>query len=281
MRGWVFQEKLLAPRALLFARSEISWRCLCERSYEISPSCKANDLNLPTFESSYDDIVDRLRFDLYSKTSCLRSIFQGWYEMVEAYSDRQLICRSDVIPAISGIVSSIIDPYDCSFIAGLWIDDMARGFVWQVEKYYPPDCKPYDDRPWTTIKLFDGCPLRNVTLGRYAFGLWVLGARLIVPQNDNGGSHGEQNLVLKIRAHVKKAVIRESIGLVGPRDKTRLIPLIGDDDIYSSHCIGIVPAMEGSNVFIRVGYFHIENHNKFFEDIESLRDKDMNDIKLV
>jgi hypothetical protein len=104
MRGWVFQEKLLAPRALLFARSEISWKCLCERSYEISPSCKANDLNLPTFESSYDDIVDRLRFDLYSKTSCLRSIFQGCYEMVEAYSERQLTYRSDVVPAISGIV---------------------------------------------------------------------------------------------------------------------------------------------------------------------------------
>jgi hypothetical protein len=85
------------------------------------------------------------------------------------------------------------------------------------------------------------------------------------------GSHGEQNLVLKIRAHVKKAVIRESISLVDPRDKTRLIPLIGsfhrdawenlpeeanilcvlcavyigDDDIYSNHCMGNIPAGNG------------------------------------
>ena len=274
-RGWVLQEQVLSPRSLLISRYEISWRCLCERSFEIDPGCNTwTDLDVDNFKVDHNDCGQQLRSSLYSTTPRLDSTLLGWYNMVEAYSEMQLTKRSDIIPAISGIAALVSEQHGLTFVAGLWKEDMARGLLWRVDGYFT---EPDEDVAWTTIELFDGHPLpETVSKGgidtqqsktKILFPSWswlwkvhrkgikydplyqfsemnesidlkVLDARLFSLKN-NTNPHTQQTLALRIRAHTREAIVHGFSGLVDSRDDTQDTAPIGS---FQRDLWGALPA---------------------------------------
>ncbi|KAF2810918.1 HET-domain-containing protein [Mytilinidion resinicola] len=148
-RGWVLQEEVLASRGLIFGERELAWRCLCGFSTESRPNYKHRvdrwqDLGHNQYDkwrsySSGLDGFDTLRMWLYEKdpvpdrTPWQRdNQFDHWYTLVKEYSRRSLTYSSDVLPALSGLANALAKKHGCTYVAGLWKEDLQIGLIWYV-----------------------------------------------------------------------------------------------------------------------------------------------------
>ncbi|KAE9983937.1 hypothetical protein EG327_005301 [Venturia inaequalis] len=131
-RAWVFQERLLAPRTLHFAGSEILFECAkglsCEcghamDSYWMSIGDGGRRMNMEGME---DGAVMKRR-----APESLR-----WTQYVVAYSYLNLTFASDRLPAISGLARDYVsrrpNQHPGQYLAGLWRNDIYDQLVWFV-----------------------------------------------------------------------------------------------------------------------------------------------------
>lgn len=148
-RGWVLQEEVLAVRGLIFGSYELAWRCLCSNATESHPNCKGKvntlrELGRKQYDQwrSYSGGVDG--FDLLrmwimksdpvpDRTPWQRdNHFDHWYNMVSNFSRRELTYPSDVLPALSGLASAMVNMHHCTYLAGLWEEDLSVGLAWYI-----------------------------------------------------------------------------------------------------------------------------------------------------
>jgi hypothetical protein len=119
-RGWVLQERLLSPRTLCFGKDELTWECLEAAACQCGQSHSTSTLKIEFHAGSEE---------------CPRSkeaLFDGWYRVVERYSNLQLSKEEDVLPAISGISKRFRKLMGSQYIAGLWRDRILHGLCWYV-----------------------------------------------------------------------------------------------------------------------------------------------------
>ncbi|PVH67871.1 HET-domain-containing protein [Cadophora sp. DSE1049] len=90
-RAWVLQEQLLAPRALLFGKTQVHWQCRTHTACETFP------LGLP--ESREGQAL------LKTSVSESPGFWLSWKTIVEAYSRRSLTFSTDKLAAIAGVAS--------------------------------------------------------------------------------------------------------------------------------------------------------------------------------
>jgi hypothetical protein len=135
-RGWMLQERLLAPRTLHFTTEQIFWEC--------GVNFKAQD----GLESSYwyRDSFDftevhhrtgpRLARELANVDGASSSfqIILRWYNEVIAanYSKRLLSFPNDKLPAVSGLARLVGRSIQSRYIAGLWEYALGFGLCWRV-----------------------------------------------------------------------------------------------------------------------------------------------------
>jgi hypothetical protein len=155
-RGWVLQERLMAPRVLHFCRDQIAWECSEFDAAEGLPQ------DMPNFQLTSDGIVEESRLKgLNPKKhgSRLRRIrLQGyddpdphldskiyalelWKRIVEVYSRTQITNSGDKLIALSGMarmmarkIGSPEKPEE--YIAGLWKTYLASQLLWKVEPVF-------------------------------------------------------------------------------------------------------------------------------------------------
>jgi len=157
-RGWVFQERLLAPRVLHFCRNQLAWECSDFSTTESQPN-----LNLPLKihregvyqEGHFKHLTSgvghvfreaRLRGmpdpdehvkDLY--------IYELWKRVVESYSRTRLTKFRDKLIALAGIAKLFRDNLFTAeskpnYIAGLWDMHVESQLIWYVNDVYKGDC---------------------------------------------------------------------------------------------------------------------------------------------
>lgn len=104
-RGWVFQERILAPRMLGFSAEYAFWRCKMKQ---------ASERNFVGF------IPDTYVFKLKIIGQKRKEKIKWWHDTLELYSSMLLTKASDKLVAISGI-AKILHSLDSSnkYIAGL------------------------------------------------------------------------------------------------------------------------------------------------------------------
>lgn len=145
-RGWVLQEEILSVRGLYFGSQQLQWQCLCDDLSEENPGPRnqlrsSQSLGIAHMAVSWasSDRMEEarlqrsLRADASKSGSQQRwSHFEEWYSTVERYNDRLLTFNSDVLMALSGITSMISSTYTCTYLAGLWKEDLQVGLCWFV-----------------------------------------------------------------------------------------------------------------------------------------------------
>ncbi|KAE9380121.1 HET-domain-containing protein [Stipitochalara longipes BDJ] len=123
-RGWVFQERLLAPRVLHFAEKQIFWECFtdqkCEGSEQGEVISHTHLKNLDLFFSMTDRV---------SKTDA--AIL--WNRLVEAYSHCVLTKAGDKLVALSGLANLFQGITKDQYLAGIWRSHAIAGLNWHVE----------------------------------------------------------------------------------------------------------------------------------------------------
>ncbi|KAK8104633.1 uncharacterized protein PG998_011666 [Apiospora kogelbergensis] len=164
-RGWVIQEKVLAPRTLSFGDRGVFWECRQGLACEYLQD---------GFESGRDS---HLVFGSEYWTE------QFWGEMVSSYSAASLTVPSDKLPALSGMARAVFNVTGDEYLAGLWRRNIEMHLCWHKFGFPStrkrPECGSQDwiapSWSWASIDKRVNCPnyqdgphLDGSRLDRYA-----------------------------------------------------------------------------------------------------------------
>lgn len=122
-RAWVFQERHLAPRTLHFHPTEMIMEC------KSGLFCECTGLNKVATSMKNS-------LDVNSSENTGSADFDDWFRVVERYSGLRLTRESDRLVALIGVATAFQSFLKCGYMAGLWQDDLARGLLWDVRRYY-------------------------------------------------------------------------------------------------------------------------------------------------
>lgn len=167
-RGWVVQERLLAPRVLHFCRGRIAWECAEFDEIE------GHYPNIPNYQLVGDKIYEGVpikglepgkhglklrRNRLHGnedplKDSPMVHSLELWARIVEMYSRTDLTQKKDKLIALSGIAHSMATIIETSrkvkYVAGLWdVDEyIVSQLLWHVE----PVCRGDTESGGSTLE---------------------------------------------------------------------------------------------------------------------------------
>ncbi|KAI5777429.1 heterokaryon incompatibility protein-domain-containing protein [Geopyxis carbonaria] len=128
-RAWVFQERSLAPRTLIYGPQGIVWDC-CEvytSERDATPMWRKAPTDTP--------MIHTIKRSL-GRMSNIGDVHEKWLQVVDSYGQRALSFGSDKLPALSGLASTferILQPGNDRYVAGLWWNDLRRGLLWSSE----------------------------------------------------------------------------------------------------------------------------------------------------
>lgn len=120
-RGWVYQERILAPRYLHFLERELAWECRSGASCECHCQC-----DLMTMGRKKSEVASVLASSDGSKLA-----FE-WRQMIVMYSNLKLTFENDRLPAIAGIAKLFQEARSSTCHAGIWNDSAEEDLSWQV-----------------------------------------------------------------------------------------------------------------------------------------------------
>ena len=159
-RGWVIQERYLAPRLLHFAKGQLFWECRRLSACELFPAGLPSSLQyrgLPFKLQDYSGVgaVDR--------ASRLR-ITKSWWVIVENYSAAELSNPEDKFAAIAGLASRFAQILNDEYLAGLWRSSLVSDLLW-VSTGAARETKTHRVPTWSWASLdggdIHGFPLLN------------------------------------------------------------------------------------------------------------------------
>jgi hypothetical protein len=140
-RGWVEQERILAPRILHFTSNQIYFDCYQTMSNEIWPQ------GHPTWQRLWDIRPWTILQDLaLHKAKVLQANdltphmkwavedpLASWYRMAYNYARTEFTISTDKLVAISGLARGLL-PYiratPSDYLAGVWVQSLPYGLLW-------------------------------------------------------------------------------------------------------------------------------------------------------
>jgi hypothetical protein len=137
-RGWVYQERVLAPRIIHFGRDQLFWECREQRLCEQYPHGLFRTISNHSgvnFKQSMDFERINLEWahqDLYPDSLNRNdACFRIWATVVEEYSLTSLTNSTDKLIAISGIAKSFADVTGQTYVAGMWRENLEHALLWR------------------------------------------------------------------------------------------------------------------------------------------------------
>ncbi|QDS67590.1 hypothetical protein FKW77_003719 [Venturia effusa] len=208
-RGWVVQERFLAPRTLHFGSSQISFECFEKFSTE-----DGYEPTFPTFNITELATRDKTDSSVTKKHSYRGS--ERWRFTLGLYSDKALSLESDKLPALSGLARSFQERLGDTYVAGLWRNNIVEGMCWQ--SFGPPHSRPtvYRAPSWSWASI-DGM-IATTSLGRWEDLVDVVDVQVqIRGENPYGEVSGGS---IELRAPLERISIRRhSRERLGPDDE--------------------------------------------------------------
>ncbi|PQE29977.1 heterokaryon incompatibility protein [Rutstroemia sp. NJR-2017a WRK4] len=135
-RAWVFQERVLSPRVLHFAKSRIFFECrettFCQGYPDGLPDLKV--FRLLSLEEKADFEYRNSNDNDVSKTG----VFLTWQKSVFAYSKCDITNEEDRFVAIAGVARRLQPILGCRYLAGLWEYQLIKQLAWCKNIPWPP-----------------------------------------------------------------------------------------------------------------------------------------------
>lgn len=156
-RGWVVQERELAPRTLHFCHDILLWECKTSKAsseipwFEMKTEDTQPDLlfNSPAEAETCDESSDTPFYKALdiSPTSKALGMRHYWFSIVESYSRKQLYKESDRLPALDGLAQASSHPLKGRYVAGMWSSEMPSALLWQIDFEARKHAECCDDAP--------------------------------------------------------------------------------------------------------------------------------------
>jgi hypothetical protein len=128
-RGWVFQEGMLAPRVLHFARHQVYWSCVSLLAAEVLP------YGNPDLVSAFGNDTQTWHLGIPLDETSAVTHQRTWAMLVTNYSRTSLTLPQDKLVAMSAIsrrVCTLRNFRPGDYLAGLWRQDLPWQLLWFV-----------------------------------------------------------------------------------------------------------------------------------------------------
>lgn len=153
LRGWCFQERLMAKRILHFKRYEVvlecnaGFRCECSGMKTMSRKSVKSLVSLMMQDSlsrSEMTQAEKLRDLIFSETGRMSQstkervatsadvrLMQIWEMLVEIYTRTSFTHQDDVLPALGSLaqIFQAVRPH-WTYVGGLWLEQFRRSLMW-------------------------------------------------------------------------------------------------------------------------------------------------------
>ncbi|KAF2799805.1 HET-domain-containing protein [Melanomma pulvis-pyrius CBS 109.77] len=136
-RGWVFQERLLSPRILHFAHSQMFWDCCTISATETIPSGLPHSLDkLASTDRHWRGRIQKISYPQKTPTVGVYddSIERFWMSSVLNYTNCDLTNQVDKTFAIWSIAKIVRDVLDEEYGGGLWEYGLEEQLAWQIKE---------------------------------------------------------------------------------------------------------------------------------------------------
>lgn len=134
-RAWCYQERILSPRIVHFARDQLYWECDELIASEALPHDEKSTITRPrSMDSNLKQSFALIRVpDLFPALAF--NPYRIWYTIVEQYTEGELTHESDRLIAISGNAKQLhaaLSRKDSSYLADIFSPDIMRGLSWEL-----------------------------------------------------------------------------------------------------------------------------------------------------
>ena len=135
-RGWVFQERLLAPRLLHFGAEQVFWEChemdACEMYPQGLPQVLRQD-HLKRFKAlNQGSNITFQAENPSAKQVSIHDDYNIWHNLVKQYTKCNLTMDEDKLVAISGIAKIFQSKLRDEYLAGLWRRILLDELLWMA-----------------------------------------------------------------------------------------------------------------------------------------------------
>ncbi len=162
-RGWVCQERWLAPRQISFQSNQVFWECTMLKACEAFPSWEAKADQVGNFPTRLQPFQRWNRGLVHSHAHTVNrgdTFSFSWQAMVESYTTCTLTEEQDKLIAIQGLVNIYKSFRDDDYLAGLWRQQLLSGLIWTTrnglqangEPTYRPDAYRAPSWSWASVE---------------------------------------------------------------------------------------------------------------------------------
>lgn len=130
-RGWVFQERLMSKRKLIFGEDQTYWECNGVVLSESGPQERGKIESQDRLKYAALRVFSDSRYKVPRSNGKI-SPTHLWADVVERYSPCALTYEADRLPALSGLARTFAQRFGSSYAAGLWQDQMPESLLWRV-----------------------------------------------------------------------------------------------------------------------------------------------------
>jgi hypothetical protein len=216
-RAWALQERLLSPRLLFYSDGETFWECLVHTAREGNHRIVPHKPTAYRYES-YECPQVRIQLvrPLDDKPSFPVSVPSDWQIIVSEYTRCRLTYRSDKLPALSGLASMYRRNTGYTYVAGMWIENLADELLWFCpleQDYLHQDMEAVNDPcvepswSWVSTDL----AVRFKALGNIT-GSWSTDFELIQAIETGQTSDGINRQMLVMKAYFYRISIQTQPG---------------------------------------------------------------------
>ena len=183
-RCWVLQERMLSPRTLYYGPKGLHWECIECFANEIyrqgrSSATDPRDIEILSGLGIHTDASDeRLKLhmlilgrmmapiDVFEETTYIRHFYRVWNSLLVPYTKMKLSFPSDILIALSGLISLIEQSTGLTSVSGHWKDLLPFDLLWRNAS--PNHCSKapdYASWSWASMRgMLWGIELRLVDL---------------------------------------------------------------------------------------------------------------------
>ncbi|CZR65523.1 uncharacterized protein PAC_15423 [Phialocephala subalpina] len=155
-RAWVFQERLLSSRSLIFGKRELYWECLELKASEVYPE----GIPVSDIMPGLDMFGLRKERQQIHKESLI-SPWKYWSSIISRYSGLKLSHISDKLVAVAGLAADLHRTWQgVDYLAGLWSYRLRRGLLWHCDDGSPWRKPSYTAPSWSWASI-DGSVSTN------------------------------------------------------------------------------------------------------------------------
>lgn len=134
-RAWTLQERQLSIRSLHFSETVLLWECKTSKASSELPWMQMKIEDPPPLLMLNDAVESIVKFGSLAMR-------ENWFSIVEDYSQRNLTCDTDKLPALSGLAQSSTQLHG-SYFTGLFRMDMPSALLWRSQIiHYPYEIQP-------------------------------------------------------------------------------------------------------------------------------------------